>query len=179
MFILTVFRPELLTDDGSFDPNDPFEAYDIVGLFVDEEKLNKEIDTLRQQHPDWQFGYENAPLTQTQRWERLAADLGKSHARNTASWITDGNESDESRRYKLKMIGEGDPLMDTVLPEQPNLGGEWADEYDADKLIEEVTGRQAVNVDHDDREAIVNAWETSVNEHFVPACEVELHKWVD
>lgn len=179
MFQLLCFRPEAakVTPPATFEP---FSGIESLGLFETEEAVNSEIDYWQKREgQNWKFCYWPAPAPLAKGWCEIAAALGASHAHTAATWVTDGNESDESRAQKLKYIQEGDPAMYQYLPRRPDLSGELSDSYDAATLIEEVTGRNAEDVDHEDRETIVGAWENAVDEHFVSACEVELMKWVN
>lgn len=42
-----------------------------------------------------------------------------------ASWTTDGNTTDDQYREILRMIDEGDPALDAIMPSGP-LSGEYA-----------------------------------------------------
>lgn len=104
-------------------------------------------------------------------WKEEAAQLGIQAARSAASWVTDGNESDESRRVKLNFIASGSPLMDEFmdpLRPQPN----------AEEIIETVTGKNANEVPMEIREELLNTWEDAVSDEFETACEEELRRWV-
>src|ERR1019366_10814787 len=57
-----------------------------------------------------------------------ASKIGAEHGRNAASWVFDGNTSDETYRRVLAGIGDGDPrIMDSYRT--PDLSGEYAGDY--------------------------------------------------
>lgn len=119
-------------------------------------------------------------IAELKQWIDQAYELGKGAANATASWITDGNESDDSRRRKLQAIVEGD-MADEYLPVYPNLSGEWAGDPTPHSLVTEVTGRTDFGGQGDYtviEEALVKAWEEGVDDTFLPACEAELRRWI-
>jgi hypothetical protein len=117
--------------------------------------------------------------------EREAYRLGALAALSAASWAADGNTSDGHRRAVLAMLADGDPSAYDHLPEQPNLSGEWADAPTPHSLYEDIVGvphavaaataglayETMVGVVID---ALCEAWEAGVSEHFRDACESEL-----
>lgn len=113
-------------------------------------------------------------------WEEEAYGRGKRAALAAAGWVTDGNESDESRRRKLAMMDEGDPAVWDVLPTAPNLSGEFADAPTPQSLACEIVGC-GTGADGDDvlLDALADAFERGVGDHFEEACEAELRKWVE
>lgn len=125
-------------------------------------------------------------FVQRARWTAAARELGCEHARNAASWVTDGNESDDSRRHKLYLIESGDGEdLDEWLPARPNLSGEWADNPTPRSLFEDLTGLDAhaeATWNADAYNALVDelsdAYESGVDETFSEACETELRKWL-
>lgn len=110
------------------------------------------------------------------RWCREAHKLGTIKAEDAASWTVDGNTSQEHIQRVLHMMDEGDPAVDHFLPNRPNMSGEWADAPTTNSVIEGVTGKPEEQIAHEDREAILNAWEEGVSERFESACEEELRK---
>jgi len=117
---------------------------------------------------------------------QAACQMGREAAEAAASWVTDGNESDESRRHKLALIEAGDPeAFDVWLPPAPNLSGEWAGDLNPRSLFEQVTGWDAhaeatwspdafgAYVDE-----LCDAFEAGVSETFEAACEAELRRWI-
>ena len=57
---------------------------------------------------------------------RRARRMGKQAACNAASWVFDGNTTDDTYRTVLKGIEDGDPAVLDAY-NVPNLSGEWAD----------------------------------------------------
>lgn len=121
--------------------------------------------------------------TETNRAELLneAAELGREAAAAAASWSTDGNESTDSQRAKLQQLRDGDPAVWDILPNTPNLSGEWADDPTPTSLFEELIGRppELDRLDAESRDAglldaLAQAWEDGVGETFGPACELQL-----
>ena len=115
-------------------------------------------------------------------WKRAAYERGAEDARATASWITDGNDTDESRRRKLERIDEYGP--DDIL-NRPNLSGEWADDSTPRSLFEEITGLDAhanasFNPDAYNGvcDELCRSYEDGVDDTFTDACITELRKWL-
>lgn len=174
MFQLQCFRPEVaeVTPLAEFKP---FSGIESLGLFETEEAVHREITYWQNNGgKNWKFMYSDAPEPLAAGWTKIAGEVAQGRARTAASWVTNGNSTDEHRRYVLDLIKDGDPVMDTYLPVRPELGVD----YSANNLVEEVTGRQWGDVEDADRETIIGAWETSMDENFVSECEKELLKWV-
>lgn len=120
---------------------------------------------------------------QVQAWIQAARDLGAEHATSAATWITDGNDTDDSRRAKLRTI-ENDGIGAVICA--PNLSYEWADDLSPHRLYGEITGRS-----HEDRiaededsdgeimNALCDAYERGVSEVFEDACVRELRGWLE
>ena len=115
-------------------------------------------------------------------WITAAHQLGVDQARATATWITDGNDSDESRRAKLQTIEDDGPY--TIIA-QPNLSGEFAEGLTPRRLFEEVTGLDAhaeatFNVAAYDAvvDALCEAYEDGVIDTLEDACVAELTRWL-
>ena len=53
-------------------------------------------------------------------------DAGKAAGEAAGSWVIDGNTTDETARYLLKGIADGDPAVLDMMPYP--LSGEWAGE---------------------------------------------------
>ena len=66
-----------------------------------------------------------------------AREIGREHGENAASWVTDGNTSEETYAALLRGIEDGDPMVLDMLP-APDLSGEWADGYTPDRLSADV-----------------------------------------
>lgn len=109
---------------------------------------------------------------------RDAFDRGIEAADAAASWVTDGNESDESRRRKLAMMEEGDPAVYDLLPARPNLSGEYADDPTPQSLARDVTGLDDFSETPELVDQIAEAFEDGVSETFELACEAELRAWI-
>lgn len=63
-----------------------------------------------------------------------ARALGTDHGRAAASWVFDGNTSEETYRRVLAGIDDGDPEVLDTLP-CADLSGEWADTLTGPQLI--------------------------------------------
>lgn len=110
-----------------------------------------------------------------------AKRLGVEAAISAASWVADGNSDVEERRQVLRMLEDGDPAVDTCLPDRPTLSGEWADDPTPASLAEDVGlcyYADAGDADPDLIDAICDAWEDGVAETFETACAEELRRFV-
>ena len=65
---------------------------------------------------------------QEEELAKLAHKLGYEKGRNAGSWVFDGNTTEETYRWFLKGLEDGDPEVIDRLPTSP-LSGEWADSY--------------------------------------------------
>jgi len=115
-------------------------------------------------------------------WKREAYDLGVEQARGAASWVTDGNDSDESRKRKLADI---EAYGVDVVISAPNLSGEWADSLTPRVLFEQVTGLDAhaeasYNLDAYEgvSEELCSSFEDGVGDTFESAVVEELERWL-
>jgi hypothetical protein len=72
-----------------------------------------------------------------------AAEIGTKHGTNAASWVFNGNTSDETYSQIVKMADEGDPALYDQF-RAPDLSGEYADDYSERQLAKD-TG-----IDQDD-----------------------------
>lgn len=106
-------------------------------------------------------------------WEDEARELGAEHARNAASWVTDGNDTDDSRRRKLQRIEDGDA---SELIRMPDLSGEFADDPTPLSIARDITGED--DPDSDTQDALAQAYEDGVSETFEDACVSELRKYI-
>jgi len=68
---------------------------------------------------------------------KLAHKLGYDHGRNAGSWVFDGNTTEETYRWFLKGLEDGDPEVLDRLPTSP-LSGEWADSYSLADLADDL-----------------------------------------
>lgn len=122
------------------------------------------------------------PEDQRAAWIAAAHEMGCEHARNAASWVADGNTSEDSIRRLLTMLDDGDPEAEDHLPQRPNLSGEWADDLTPLALAESVIGysiserTEAAWLEVIDE--LSDAYESGVDETFSEACESELRRWV-
>jgi hypothetical protein len=125
------------------------------------------------------------PEHYTTEHEREAYRLGADAALAAASWAADGNTSDDHRRAVLAMLADGDPQAYDYLPAEPNLSGEWADGPTPRSLYEDITGNDHSEAEADAglayemlvgsvMDAICDAWEAGVSDHFEQACVAEL-----
>lgn len=99
-----------------------------------------------------------------------ARELGRTTADAAASWtVTDY----PTAKLLLSRIAEGDPRAEELMPVQPSLSGEWADEMTPHLLLEAVLlpGEMPEQVSMEDREAICTAWEAGVDARFQAAVE--------
>lgn len=110
-------------------------------------------------------------MTQLQKWRAEAERMGEEAARAAASWITDGNDTDEFRRWKLASI-EADGVASVII--YPNLSGEMAGDPTAQSITQEITGQEYV--DPDVMDELADAWEEGVNRTLEAACVAELTK---
>jgi hypothetical protein len=86
-----------------------------------------------------------------------AHNRGYAHGRNRASWLFDGNTTDETYRTFLRLYNDGD-LPDDFLPPDP-LSGEWAGESISEMLGDLVDPRT-----HDDADA--DYWNSDIMEAY-------------
>lgn len=78
-----------------------------------------------------------AKLTEPSAEAKEAAELGKQAGYNAATWVLDGNTSNETYATVLKGIQVGDPeVMDAY--NVPNLSGEMADSFTQQDLEAEI-----------------------------------------
>jgi hypothetical protein len=114
--------------------------------------------------------------------EQEAYELGVEHAKNAASWITDGNTDPEQYARILAMMDAGDPAVGAALPACPNLSGEFADDLTPATLYEEIMDRSAAEAFDEAglagetlvgsvMDALCDAYEAGVSETFEPECE--------
>jgi len=71
------------------------------------------------------------------RLREQAEEMGADYGRDVASWVFDGNTTDETYRYFLAGIEEGDPAVYNMLPSAP-LSGEFADSPTPNSLMREL-----------------------------------------
>jgi hypothetical protein len=108
-------------------------------------------------------------MTDTTTYEQQAYEMGCERARHAASWIIDGNTSEDHIRRVLAMMDDGDPQYEQFLPASPNLSGEWADDLTPIRLVIEIAGD---GVDPDPIiDGICDAYGRGVDETFEGECE--------
>lgn len=125
--------------------------------------------------PSGDTGKEYGP-TRLDMYAAHAYERGQSDALAVSTWVTDGNDTDESRRLKLAALTDGDPAGDALMPEPPNLSGEWSDGASPLSLARTITGEDGPEPDLID--ALADAYEAGVSETFSAACEAELRRWI-
>lgn len=79
---------------------------------------------------------------------------GYEHGKAAGSWVIDGNTSEDTARYILAGIEDGDPAVLDALPSSP-LSGEWADCL----LPRDVLSSLDVDEDDDAADDILSAFE--------------------
>lgn len=85
--------------------------------------------------------------------EERAYNLGYAHGQSNASWVWDGNTTQETYEEFLRLYDEGD-IPDVYLPPDP-LSGEWAGES-----ITELLGAEFPELTSDD--ADVDYWNSDI-----------------
>jgi hypothetical protein len=108
--------------------------------------------------------------------EREAYRLGVQAAIAAASWVIDGNTSQDHIARMVAWLDDGDPRADDFLPAMPDLSGEWADSPTPDSLAVGIVGAPDLGCgnaeEYDElRDAIADAWEAGVSDAFGPECE--------
>jgi hypothetical protein len=103
------------------------------------------------------------------QYENEAREMGRQAGIAAASWVIDGNTSQEHIQRMVAMYDEGDPEYHDYLPTRPNLSGEWADDPTPLSITTEIVGDE---VDPDPIvDAIAEAWEAGADETFEVECE--------
>lgn len=104
------------------------------------------------------------------KYEAKAYELGADHAKAVASWVIDGNTSQESIRRVVALLDDGADL-DDYLPRMPNLSGEYADDLTPAGLARAVTGLGGDDLTDDEVDAMADAYEAGVADTFEAECE--------
>lgn len=93
--------------------------------------------------------------------KRTAQQEGRERGRNAASWMFDGNTTEETYRRFLQGYDEGDPaVMDAYAP--PSwLSGEWAGES-----ISELLGDCENARDEERLDGVMEAYESAAEEAY-------------
>ena len=113
-------------------------------------------------------------LTNTHTQEARA--WGEHAATNAASWVVDGNTSDEHIRRVLQLLEDGDPRVDDYLPRYPDLSGQHADDYTPLTLARDILGIDDPSAE--DIDTLADAWEDGVSETFYATCESILREYI-
>ena len=100
--------------------------------------------------------------------EQDAYAEGKAAALAAASWVIDGNTKREHIARVVELLDDGDDIY-PYLPAAPTLSGEWADDPTPLSLAREITGEE--DPDPDTIEALADAFDRAVVDHFVQECE--------
>lgn len=170
-------KPQFILTDGGFVIQELGEDgyYHMVGRVAKRESDDSEGNRLVRLLNNG-FAIEKAALPiKMQEWRAEAERLGEEAARSAATWVTNGNESDESRRRKLQRIEDEGYVPGEILL-APNLSGEFADSPTPQSLLRDIVGPDA---DPDLADELATAWEEGVEAEFEGAVTRELNRWVD
>jgi hypothetical protein len=108
----------------------------------------------------------------TTEQEREAYELGVTAAKNAASWAYDGNMSQRDIELRIKGLDEGDPAVWDLLPNEPNLSGEWADAPTPLSVARAILGTDIDDQElYDAEPELADAWERGVADTFADECE--------
>lgn len=107
------------------------------------------------------FGMEHlaepGELSQVGTAVATATTLGTEAGKAAASWVFDGNTTDETYRQFLAWHEAGDPLVDQFAPATGWLSGEWADTRTPQSLLAEC------GAGDEDEEAVLTAYEEAAD----------------
>jgi len=92
----------------------------------------------------------------------VAANEGRAIGRGAASWVVDGNTTEETKANIRRMIEEGDPVLYNTMPSP--LSGEWGGES-----LAQLSLHVGVDLDEDDfavafMDGYSEGWERGVEE---------------
>lgn len=110
-------------------------------------------------------------------YKQKAYKRGEDAAIAAASWVIDGNTSQEHIRRMVKWFDDGDPQYSQYLPTRPNLTGGWNKDLTSTKLYEEIAGKELNNpttlAEFDSKlfEELCESFEEGVADHFESECE--------
>jgi hypothetical protein len=104
-----------------------------------------------------------------------ARSMGIDAATNAASWVVNGNTSDDHIRRVLQLMEDCDPFADDYLPRYPDLSGEFAGDYTPLTLARDIL--DADDPSAEDIDTLADAWEDGVSETFYSACESILREY--
>jgi hypothetical protein len=77
----------------------------------------------------------------------------------------------------IALIEEESPAAEAFLPSRPDLSAEWGGSETPRTLVRTITGHDPVHPDEED--AICEAWERGVSDHFYQACITELRRRIE
>lgn len=111
--------------------------------------------------------------------EQCAYELGRDVALAAASWLDVTRMDAETITSALDAITNGDPRAEYVLPARPNLSGEYADDPTPQSLAADILGADYATHGYnapdllpaEQVDAIAEAFERGVADHFEPECE--------
>jgi len=107
-------------------------------------------------------------MSKLQEYRSAAYDRGKDEALKAASWVVDGNTSQDHIRQMVKWWDGGDPQFHDYLPKYPDLSGEFADSLTPHKLANEICGLN--NCSSDDLDDLIEGFAEGVADFFEPEC---------
>jgi len=84
------------------------------------------------------------------------SQAGRFAGRSVATWLFDGNTTEETYRAFLKASEDGDP--DNYAPPDP-FSGEWADSLTLEQVIEAETDIDPETLSDDERCSLADAYE--------------------
>ena len=102
-----------------------------------------------------------------------AREMGADHGAAAGSWIIDGNTSEETARWWLQGIEDGDPLVMDQLPSAP-LSGEWAGDPTPSSVLAELELDDNDYAADDALSAYEDAFYTAVHDQVVWAARAVL-----
>ena len=105
---------------------------------------------------------------------REARKLGREAGHAAATWVVDGNTSDETKQMMREGIEDGDPEVLDML-RIPNLSGEWGDEPTPSALYQDIGFDQETDKRSDWlSDQICTDWEDAASEAFFTQLREEL-----
>jgi hypothetical protein len=117
--------------------------------------------------------------TLTTHWLSLAYQRGKK-AGEAAATYTEIPQPPPSgvpdAEALIALIEDNAPEAELFLPSRPDLSAEWGGSETSRSLVRAVTGSDPHDLHDFDDEAICDAWERGVADHFYKACVAELRR---
>jgi hypothetical protein len=108
----------------------------------------------------------------TTEYEHAAYERGRRAAESAATHTEARNPA-----HLIAWIEMGHPSVDGMLPSKPNLSGEWGGSESSGSLVRSLVG-EAMLTDEETYDAICEAWEAGVNDHWYQACIAELQRQI-